>query len=499
MLIVSIAAAASAGIAISAIIAFIISGTREKAAFERGAAQNANQLGIFQEKQSAAANRIQDLAARLASADATIEQERKKTSTLNSQVAALEISAQRVPQLEKELAASRQELSQKHSEIARLETVVDKERRQTEEKLALLSEAKDQMKTDFQNLANRILEEKSAKFTEQNKTNLDMVLNPLRDQIGDFRKRVDDVYANESKDRQSLAEKIKTLSDLNQQVSKDADNLSKALRGGSGNKTQGNWGEMILVRALELSGLKKGIEYDTQVSGESAEGEKQIPDVVVHLPEGRDVVVDSKVTLEAYRKSVSAETDEEREIALVQNDESVRNHIDLLSAKAYELHSKVKSLDFVLMFMPIESAFVSAIKRDPELFEYAYGKRIILVCPSTLLVTLRTIQNMWQSENQNRHALDIAGRAASLYDKFAGFVETLSEVKSSIANAAQSCDKAMSQLSTGKGNLIHRIENFRTLSVKPKKALPAAIVEAAENTDSLLESEVDQNQIKGDA
>ena len=378
-------------------------------------------------------------------------------------------------------------VKQDRGELSQLETRLAGERKQAEEKLELLVEARDRLKSEFQNLANSIFDEKTKSFSEQSKAHLDLVLNPLRDQLGDFRKRVDAVYASESKDRQTLADKILELTNLNQQVSKNADNLTKALQGGgSGSKTQGNWGEMILARALELSGLKEGAEYQSQVSGESAEGDSLILDVVVHLPEGRDVVVDSKVTLDAYRKFVSAETDGERENALCENDAAVKKHIDGLSAKSYETHSKIRSLDFVLMFMPIEAAFVEAIKRDPGLFEYAFNRHIILVCPSTLLVTLRTIQNMWQSEKQNRNALDIADRAGALYDKFAGFVETLTAVKNSIAAANEKCDQAFSQLKSGRGSIISRVEYFRGI-VKTKKNLPSSLLDAAGDDDGLPE------------
>jgi DNA recombination protein RmuC len=289
------------------------------------------------------------------------------------------------------------------------------------------------------------------------------------------------VYANESKDRQALSEHIKVLTNLNQQVSQETNNLTRALKGG--NKVQGNWGEMILERALELSGLKNGVEYEKQVWGIDEDGKGTRPDVVVHLPEGRDVVVDSKVTLVAYEESVSAETDEAREGALDRHCDAVIGHVNDLHSKSYEAHGKVKTLDYVLMFMPIEAAFVAAITRRPSLFEEAYKKRIILVSPSTLLVSLRTIQNMWQSEYHNRNAQEIAEKAAGLYDKFAGFVETLSKVKKAIESAAGECDAAMGQLSTGGGSLARKIEYFRSLGIKPRKSLPSSMLRASGETD----------------
>jgi DNA recombination protein RmuC len=496
MLLVGIVVGAAAGVVPLAIVARM----RARVARDNAMAAVNADMSVLKERCSSAEAEVTRLRLETRKFQEEYSDASKKCAGLEAQCRAHE---QRIDDLKAEVTARERKLDectslikQNRGEMSELQTRLGEERKQADEKLALLSGARDQLKTEFQNLANSIFDEKTKKFSEQSKTNLDLVLNPLRDQLGDFRKRIDDVYASESKDRQALSEHIKVLSALNQQVSKETDNLTKALKGES--KTQGNWGEMILERALELSGLKKGVEYDTQVCSTVEDGKRQLPDVVVHLPEGRDIVVDSKVTLTAYEASINAENDQARETALAEHLESVHRHIDGLSGKSYEVNGKCKSLDFVLLFMPIESAFVAAIRREPDLFEYAYRKRIILVCPSTLLVTLRTIQNMWQSEYQSRYAQDIAKKAADLYEKFAGFIETLSEVKKSIGIAAESCEKAINQLSTGKGNLIHRIEHFKKLGIKPKKMLPADLVEAAGNTDSLLESDAAENQIAGD-
>jgi len=362
-----------------------------------------------------------------------------------------------------------------HGKILQLQTQLEMERKQTAEKLQLIENAREQLKNEFMNLASSIFEENSRKFSEQNKNCLDLMLNPLRDQLFDFRKRVEDVYTNDTRERQSLFEQIIVLTDLNQQVNKEAQNLTRALKGE--NKTQGNWGEMILERALELSGLKKGVEFDTQVSMSDNDGKRQIPDVIVHIPGERDIVIDSKVTLTAYESMVNAEKEQSREEFLEAHLSSVRNHIDQLSAKSYDSLSDLKTLDYVLMFMPLEAAFVAAIRKDPSIFEYAYRKRIIMVSPSTLLVTLRTIQNLWKSEYQNRNSQEIARKAADLYDKFAGFVDTLLEVQSAINKASEKCDLAMNQLSQGKGNIIRRIEEFRKMGVNCRKSLPAEMLE----------------------
>jgi len=383
---------------------------------------------------------------------------------------------ERIEEFRSEVSRLEQTVKEKESlllnsaaQLEGLGATLENERKNSAEKLRLLNEAKDQMRTEFQNLANAILEDKSKRFTEQNRTNIDQVLIPLREQINDFRKRVDDVYSSDSKERQALSEHIKILTELNQRVSREADNLTKALKGE--NKTQGNWGEMVLERALELSGLKKGVEYDTQTTALDDEGRMLRPDVVVHLPENRDVVIDSKVTLVAYESAVSATSEEEQKRALDAHVESLRNHVKSLSGKSYETLSSINTLDFVLLFMPIEAAFVAAIRHDPAIFEFAYEKRVILVSPSTLLVTLRTIRNMWQGEYQNRNAQEIASRAAALYDKFVSFIETMNRVKKAIGTASSECDDAIKLLGTGKGNLVRRVEEFRALGVKPKKSL----------------------------
>ncbi|HEX3020536.1 MAG TPA: DNA recombination protein RmuC [Chitinispirillaceae bacterium] len=360
-----------------------------------------------------------------------------------------------------------------YGKITQLQIQLEMERKQAGEKLQLLENARDQLKNEFMNLATTIFNENSRKFSEQNRTSIDLLLNPLRDQLGDFRKRVEDVYTNDTKERQSLFEQIRMLTDLNQQVGKEAQNLTRALKGE--NKTQGNWGEMILERALELSGLKKGVEFETQVSLLDDDGKRQLPDVVVHIPDGRDIIVDSKVTLTAYESMVNAEDDTSREKFLQSHLASVWTHIDQLSTKSYDSLSDLKTLDYVLMFMPVEAAFVAAIREEPSLFEYAYRKRVIIVSPSTLLVTLRTIQNMWQSEYQNRNSQEIARKAADLYDKFAGFVDTLIEVKNAVSKASEKCEMAMNQLSEGKGNIVRRIEEFRKMGINTRKNLPAEL------------------------
>jgi DNA recombination protein RmuC len=465
-----LALAAIAGIGTTAGIAYFIARSRERTAFERGASHAAGQLAV-----------LEDLQTRMASTQTQLEQERTKSSELIARAAAFEISANRVPVIEKELAAAQQSLSQKQSDIARLETVVNEEHKQAEEKLALLNEAKEQMKCDFQNLANKILEEKTAKFTEQNKTNLDALMSPFRDQLSEFKKRVEDVYDKESKDRVSLYVEIGRLKELNQKISEDAINLTNALKGD--NKAQGNWGELALERVLEMSGLQKGREYETQVHTHDEDGSGYRPDVVIHLPEGKHVIIDSKVSLVGYERYCSADTEEDRKAGLKDHIASIRRHVAELSSKDYDRLLEIRSLDYVLLFIHVEAAFLTAIKEEKNLFSDAFDKNIILVCPSTLLVTLRTIANIWRYEYQNQNAQTIAKKAADLYDKFVSFVEKLEEVQGFIRKASEECDCAIKLLSTGRGNLIRRVEDFKALGVKGKKDLPPQLIDMSESSE----------------
>jgi DNA recombination protein RmuC len=323
-------------------------------------------------------------------------------------------------------------------------------------------------------VANKIFEDKSQKFTEQNRENIEGVLKPMREQLLDFKKKVEDVYDKESKDRVSLLNEIIHLKSLNERISEDAVNLTNALKGQS--KTRGSWGEMILERVLEESGLQKGREYEVQTMYASEEGQRRHPDVIVHLPEGKDIVIDSKVSLTAYEKYCTAGTEEIRDKRLREHIISIRTHIKSLSDKRYEELEGIRTLDFVLMFLPIEGAFWTAIESEQGLFNEAFDKNIMLVSPSTLLATLRIINNIWRYEDQNKNALIIAKKAGDLYDKFVGFVQALDEVGQKIDRARESYQTARNRLTDGRGNLIKRSEELRQLGVKAQKELPAELV-----------------------
>lgn len=339
-----------------------------------------------------------------------------------------------------------------------------------------LMNTRNQLNKDFQVLANQILEEKTLRFTDINKSNMDAILKPLGEKLSEFKTKVEETYDKESKQRFSLEERIRELVALNSQISTDANNLTKALKGS--NKIQGNWGEMILESILEKSGLKKGEEYFTQefITDENGkriqnENDKYMqPDVTVVYPGGRKIIIDSKVSLTAYVKYVEAELDETKLSAEKEHVLSIRQHIDELSQKAYQDY--VESLDFVMMFVPNEPAYILAMQLDSTLWDYAYRKRILLISPTNLIASLKVVADLWKREYQSRNAIEIAKRGAALYDKFAGFVETLQDVGRNIERSQKSYDKAFSQLKEGNGNLIRQAEMLKELGVKAQKELP---------------------------
>ena len=366
--------------------------------------------------------------------------------------------------------------------IAELETLLESERHQTREKVALLEQVEKKMTDAFENLATRIIEEKSKKFTEQNKVNIGEVLNPLREQLGDFKKKIEDVYDKETKDRLSLYHEIKNLKTLNEQMSQDAINLTRALKGES--KTRGNWGEVILERVLEESGLKNGREYETQGSFRDENNKLYYPDVVVHLPDNKDVIIDSKVSLNAYDKYCSHEDDMERKKALDEHLASIRTHVNELQGKNYDKLLGVNSLDMVLMFVPIESALMLAFEHDEKLFRDAFKQRIYLVSPSTLTMNLQIIHNVWRNEYQNQNAKKIAKSAANLYDKFVGFVEALDEIGKNLNKAQISWEDAHKRLTSGRGNLVGKAEAMRKLGLETTKKLPDEMINSSDEEDN---------------
>ncbi|WP_417332123.1 DNA recombination protein RmuC [Halarcobacter sp.] len=333
------------------------------------------------------------------------------------------------------------------------------------EKIELLETSKDRLKVEFENLANKLFEENNKKSS----SNLNQLLTPFKDQLNSFGKRVNDIHNEETKQRVNLLSEIKNLKELNNQISQDALNLTKALKGE--NKTQGDWGELILSKILEQTGLREGVEYSTQGSYTDENGKRLRPDVIVHLPQNKDIVIDSKVSLTSYVNYTESETDEQRENAIKELIKSLYAHIKGLGAKSYENIEEVKTLDFVILFIPIEGAFMLAASKDNNLFKTAFENNIMLVSPSTLFATLRTIENIWRYEHQNENALLISKKAADLYDKFASFVTDIENIGTHLGRTQKSYDEAMKKLSLGRGNLLRRSEEFIELGVKAKKKI----------------------------
>jgi DNA recombination protein RmuC len=397
---------------------------------------------------------------------------------LRTRLAVAEEKTGRIPILEEELMLKAARVETLQTQCADLKARLESERSNTEEKLALLRNAEAQLFAQFDCLAQRILDEKTRKFTEQNQVQLDRLLGPFREQLGDFRKKVDEMHVHDAKDRASLKQEIESLRQQTQRINQEAVNLTRALKGDK--KLQGNWGELILEKVLEQSGLRKGIEYETQ--GSFRDGEQRLfrPDVIVRLPEGRDIVIDSKVSLVAYERCCGLEDGPERETALREHVQAVRNHIKTLASKDYAGLGGLRSLDFILLFMPIEAAFMLAFQHDDKLFADAFGSRIVVVTPTTLLATLRTIENLWRYERRNENAKLIADRAGAIYDKLRGFVEDMEKLGVQLGGAQRTYEDAMNKLAWGRGNLVGQAERFVELGVKVNKRLPKSILERAE-------------------
>ncbi|GAA5523681.1 hypothetical protein Maes01_00230 [Microbulbifer aestuariivivens] len=403
---------------------------------------------------------------------------------LGANQARLESSREREAALSAELERLRVELAHKAQKLTRSEVLVEKNEAALAEQRQLLEQTRKSMTEQFENLANRIFEEKQQAFARRSEDNLRKTLDPLERQLGDFRKRVEHVYDRENAERNSLLGQIKALREQTHRISEEALNLTSALKGDR--KVQGNWGEVVLERLLEESGLQRGREYDTQVSF-SSDGRRRQPDVIVRLPENKDLIVDSKVSLVDYERYCSAQTDEERELALKQHVNSLRAHIAGLNKKAYEQLEGVRTLDFVFIFVPIEAAYMLAMQADPALFRDAYDKHIVLVSPTTLMATLRTVENIWRYEKQNKNAEKIAAEAGKLHDQFAMVLESLDELGNRLRQAEEAYDQTCKRLATGRGNAVKRIDSLRKLGAKTRRQLDADLRErASENHKAAL-------------
>ncbi|MBN8487634.1 MAG: DNA recombination protein RmuC [Burkholderiales bacterium] len=412
--------------------------------------EGSNQLARWQE-------RVDSLGAQLASAQAALAQAQARLDALT------------------EAQATTQ------ADLADTRARLDSERLSAEQRLQELQGARDALSLQFKALANEILEDKSRRFAEQNQASLSQLLDPLRQQLGEFKGKVEEVYVQEGKDRSALAEQVRQLAALNQSLSQDAKDLTRALKGQT--KTQGNWGELVLERVLEASGLRKGHEYKVQDSQTRDDGSRAQPDVVIELPEGRSLVIDAKVSLLAYERFVNAADDDARAAAQRMHLESVRKHIRELSEKRYQQLYGLQSLDFVLAFVPVEPAFMLAVTSDNELFMDAWQRNVLLVSPSTLLFVVRTVAHLWRQEAQSRNAQEIARRGAELYDKLCGFVGDLERVGERLKQARDAFDGAQAKLHAGRGNVIRQAEMLRELGVKPTKQLPEGLVQLSQEPD----------------
>ena len=421
-------------------------------------------------------------------APGTSEENERLARELEAKSTELKVSEEKIRNLNDQLEKLRITLAQKETSILDLHSALSRAETEKEGLLAKLSENKEEQtrkeeetRLQFKNLANEILEEKTKKFTEQNKARLDEILSPLGEKIKAFEKRVEETYDKESKQRFSLEKEIKNLAELNNRISEDARNLTTALK--SDTKKQGNWGELVLERILESSGLVKGQEYIREFSTKDDQGDFYRPDVVVRLPDNKHIIIDSKVSLNAFTDFVSAETSEEKEKFLKLHLLSVRNHVKMLSEKGYQKLPGLDSPDYVLLFIPIESSFSTALQYDPDLFNFAWEKNVVIVSPTTLLATLRTVSSIWKHEKQEVNAKEIARQTGELYDKFVGFVGDLEEIGNKIDSTRKTFDSAMNKLNTGKGNLIGRAKKIRELGIKPSKNLPKHLTEQAEEED----------------
>ena len=422
----------------------------------------------------------------------------QKEADLNRIIA--EISAENKAQLQK--IAEQQELNERqNSEIKDLQN--DKNQliglksqlaAQNESLQQLLDSQKEEIvkiqeeaKLQFENLANKILEEKTLKFTEQNQQNLKNILNPLQEKITDFEKKVENTHKESIDYHAALRQQILGLKEMNLQMSKETLNLTKALKGDS--KIQGNWGELVLERVLEKSGLEKGREYEIQKSFTTEEGNRVQPDVIINLPDGKKMIVDSKVSLTAYEKYINEEDDEQKSSFLKEHVNSLKRHVEQLGSKNYQHLYQMESPDFVLLFIPIEPAFAIALNQDTQLYNKAFERNIVIVTPSTLLATLRTIDSMWTNQKQQENAYEIARQAGALYDKFDGFVTDLVKIGKKMDEAKTEYEGAMNKLVDGKGNLITSVQKLKIMGAKAKKSLPDAILNRANSSLENLDEE----------
>lgn len=411
---------------------------------------------------------------------------------LESQLNALRPLQGSVEELNKQLSHSQTQFEAKESELralnqasnqlresnAELAKTLEHERAHTQEKIQLLEEAKQQLANEFKVLANQIFESKQTQLTEYNKQSVEAAIKPMNAALESFKQRVETVHKEDLEGRASLGEQLKQLQALNSKMTTEAQNLTQALKGDS--KTQGNWGELILERLLERSGLREGVEFDREKSFVSDEGKRLRPDVIINLPDNKHIIVDSKVSLSNYEQALNSENNALRDMALKGHLKSLKNHIDTLASKRYEHLERLNAPDFILMFLPVEGAYLMAIEADASIFETAFEKNVAVVTPTTLFTTLKTIEQLWRYERQSENTVKLIKRAAEVHDKFVGFVETFEKVGTQFETAHKSYQKARNQMIKGNGNLVRQAEMLKELAGKTKKEIPEHLLEEAE-------------------
>lgn len=440
------------GLVIGFVIAFLFFKTKKTIPIEEANKLN-SEINLLKVEAGKSTERIKLIEADKLSLQSDLKSEREKSEKLNSENSSLK------------------------SDFTNLQTKLAEQKGEVEK-------LQDKFTTEFENLANKIFEEKGNKFSEQNKEKLSEILNPLKEKISDFERKVDETNKENIKGNASLKEQLQSLKEMNQQITQEAKNLTTALKGQS--KTQGNWGEFILESILEKSGLVKGREYVVQESITAESGRRFQPDVIINLPENKSIIIDSKVSLIGYEKFISEEDEHQKQLGLREHINSIRAHIKNLSGKNYQNLYQIESLDFVLMFMPIEPAFAYAVQNDPSIFTDAFEQNIVIVSPSTLLATLRTISSIWRQENQNKNAMEIARQAGTLYDKFVNFYNDLLDVGKRLDSAKDSYENAMKKIHDGRGNLISGVEKMKQLGAKASKSLPPAALNRADIDDDNL-------------
>lgn len=489
-----------AGLLIGALIIYWLVGRRQGQAivaktYELEVAQqqvqhaSALREAALQQESNQLKLQVADLRSQLHSQQQHAQELQQAVGDARQEAAGLREKTRHFDALQQQSLRKDEQLTSLEKNTTELQTRLEQERRHFAEQLALLQNARADLTKEFENLANKIFENKQQQFSSNSKTLLDSTLDPLKLQLSEFRKKVEDVYEKENAERNRLAGQVVELQKQAQKIGEDAVNLAQALKGNT--KAQGNWGEVVLERLLEESGLQKGREYDTQVNFTGNDGSRLMPDVIIHLPENKDIVIDAKCSLVDYEKYCSSDNELERKQFLAAHINSLRAHIKGLSIKNYEKIDGIKALDFVFIFIPIEAAFMLALQHEPALYREAYDRHIVLVSPTTLLATLRTVENIWRYEKQNKNAERIAKEAGALHDQFVLLLDSLDAIGNSINKTQDAYNKARERLHSGRGNLVKRVDDIRRLGAKTKKSIAGHLLEdAGAEPDELMLDEI---------